>query len=818
MADRQIALQSVAISDFRSIQGSIAIPLDGPIVLLHGLNGVGKTSVLSAIELALTGEVPAMRRLDPNYGKHLVHHGSSSARIALAVSDNATGVSAVHETLVVAGGRVQGGALLKPSQRQFFSERCYLAQATLSQLLEIYQDAKPREDSPLTRFVKEVLGIDVLDNLVDGLHAAGDIRNVRNLAGAYRSGEEEVARLSGELVRSRSRHNEVSSRLTTLEREASESLREAHVDQVPNWKSEDEVRVVLESLRERSGEPELERLVGLRREVASLEARAAGLLRTDSDFAAAETAAAASSSAADQWRDSSGRMLETHIDGLRMLYPELSSVAASDPELAYRAALDRVRMELRRCSEAVETDDSVVRERAEAVDAFDVAASRLITIEEQLSEVTGDLAGLSRVLADLVPHIVGETCPVCRRDFSEVSSEPLGSWLLERVEGFNANALRVSSLADGRREAELERDRSAAVIRRADASRLSASVRAEFVALRTMLAGQEAALMEAEHTIQAGMDAIRRLGEARRDLARLRAESQTVADVDLRLGELAEALDVPLRRDEPLGDSLRRLSAVTSDRWQVLEGQRGPRLRSIEQIEEHLRLREELAHAASEVAELTERSRAAARRVTEAGTVRVRSRAVQTAASGARADIIGSVFNATLNRVWRDLFVRLAPTEPFVPAFQVPEGSGHALTARLETVHASGEHSGQPGTMLSSGNLNTAALTLFLALHFSAGTRLPWLVLDDPVQSMDDVHIAQLAALLRTITKVHDRNAIVAVHDRALFEYLVLELSPAFPGDRLITVELGRSRAGETSIHTETMGWVEDNALSARSA
>ena len=48
--------------------------------------------------------------------------------------------------------------------------------------------------------------------------------------------------------------------------------------------------------------------------------------------------------------------------------------------------------------------------------------------------------------------------------------------------------------------------------------------------------------------------------------------------------------------------------------------------------------------------------------------------------------------------------------------------------------------------MLSAGNLNTAALTLFLALHLSVEPRFPWLVLDDPVQTMDEVHIAQFAA------------------------------------------------------------------------
>jgi len=49
--------------------------------------------------------------------------------------------------------------------------------------------------------------------------------------------------------------------------------------------------------------------------------------------------------------------------------------------------------------------------------------------------------------------------------------------------------------------------------------------------------------------------------------------------------------------------------------------------------------------------------------------------------------------------------------------------------------------------MLSAGNLNTAALTLFL--HSTClYDDLPWLVIDDPVQSMDEVHIAQFAALL----------------------------------------------------------------------
>lgn len=49
---------------------------------------------------------------------------------------------------------------------------------------------------------------------------------------------------------------------------------------------------------------------------------------------------------------------------------------------------------------------------------------------------------------------------------------------------------------------------------------------------------------------------------------------------------------------------------------------------------------------------------------------------------------------------------------------------------------------------------------------------------------MDDVHIAQFAALLRTL-KQKGRQVILAVHDRQLFDYLALELSPTFNGDRV---------------------------------
>ena len=117
--------------------------------------------------------------------------------------------------------------------------------------------------------------------------------------------------------------------------------------------------------------------------------------------------------------------------------------------------------------------------------------------------------------------------------------------------------------------------------------------------------------------------------------------------------------------------------------------------------------------------------------------------------------------------------------------------------------------------MLSAGNLNTAALTLFTALHLSVPAKLPWLILDDPVQSMDDVHIAHFAALLRTLSKEHGRQIMIAVHDRQLFEYLRLELSPAFLGDSLLTLELSRGSYRDTHCLPYRLKFQDESSLLA---
>ena len=181
---------------------------------------------------------------------------------------------------------------------------------------------------------------------------------------------------------------------------------------------------------------------------------------------------------------------------------------------------------------------------------------------------------------------------------------------------------------------------------------------------------------------------------------------------------------------------------------------------------------------------------------------------------GLRDHVADLAIGDRLNRVWRDLFVRLAPNEPFAPAFRIPASSTQELQPTLITEYRdSGEAGGTPAAMLSAGNLNTAALTLFIALHLSVPKALPWLIFDDPVQSMDDLHIAHFASLLRTLSKEHGRQVVISVHDRQLFEYLRLELSPAFADDSLLTLELSRRARQDTLCMSQRLRFQEETAL-----
>jgi len=802
-------LDAIKISNFRSIRGTVTVPLDAPVVLIHGLNGAGKTSVLAAIELALTGQFAGAEPSQPGV---LVHRGFDQATIQLDTTGRTT-----SGTLAVKG--LDLSPILNEPDARFYSERCYLTQARLGRLLEIYQSAEGRTDTPLTRFIKDLLRLDRLDALVDGLHAVGDKRNLRKLVPIYPA-------IERQLGDSRRRVVELRTSLDALtgEREALANLVRANAASLGIAMPEVAGEVdpaTWQSLFADDGtiETELTALTGARREMSSAQRRLQTLASPDSVLIIAETEAAAATARqlADEWWRTAGKALEGILDDLRGLLPDLPSIASSGPSEAFATALSKSSAELDRCATTLSKDTADRLALESLGERIAQGHARLATIDSQIEGIGegGGLEALTQALSELIPHVQGDDCPVCGRDFSEVSTQPLQAALTSRIANLGESAARLQALIGARSGAASDirrtQNQHSQIEARLlpDAEKLTLERRA--AALRQNLAR----LRADEDRVGEGASALRAATATATALARENEANRAASEVDIVVSDVACATGMAAPE---AGSAHQKIVAVRS----YIDAR-------ISALEERLTLLTQTRAAASQLSAISasvhdgaaqldaesNRVDSLAQALATAEQRREIAKRVSNKAVSVRTSIARKVFNDSLNKLWRELFIRLAPGEPYVPAFRLPEGAGTDVIAELQTVHRDGEAAGSPQAMLSAGNLNTAALTLFLALHLSATPQLPWLVLDDPVQSMDEMHVAQLAALLRTVSRQHERQVILAIHERPLFDYLSLELSPGRPKDRLITIELSRERGGDTLVRPTYLTFEEDRAVPA---
>lgn len=805
-------IASLTATDFRSLRGTVTIPMDSPVVLIHGRNGAGKTSLLTAMEIGLTGNLASLSRLDPQLREHLVHKEAVARKASVSIGVHGLGVDFPAGHFDIHGHKLTGKAALDPILIRHFSERCYLAQSTLARLLEFYED-KSANGTALTRFVKELLGLDALDDLIDGLYDAGDVRRLRGHAVSFWDMREQLPSLDDELSR-------LAKELTAAEGQATQLAQSVRELFAPHWPEVASLSAqpMLDLLKEQSQEPELQRLTQLRRELNDTVSQSQGVVSAMAADrrAAIETAAGAADAALRGWLDTSGQRMTGLFDKLGGYFSDLPSPIQNRPEYARAYAHRAVSNEVARCQQIKSKDQTAQKQVSTLQTDRQGLATRLEEIDKQIAQHSREAGQFAQALSAVVPHVHTEECPVCSRDFREVSSSPLLGHLMSRIASLTQSAGLLSALSQERANtvsAVAARDREIGV---AQAHVLTAEARMEY--------GQRFATLEQALQDLASMDGEAKAGEtlfgqaanAAQALASARAVDQQSAAIRDAAGRYANVLSMdPIGSSEPLQAALQRFLAEVTARLARLTTKETARRDGMAALRELLLKQQNI-----EAIEARQMERRTARRglhaAKEAGERTMeQARELLKLAQIERSRVVGQVFNDSLNAAWRDLFVRLAPDEPFVPAFALPQATRVGIEARLETHYRDGSKGGNPRAMLSAGNLNTAALTLFLALHLSVKPQLPWLIIDDPVQSMDEVHISQFAALLRTLSKQHGRQVIIAVHEKPLFDYLCLELSPAFEGDRLITVELGRAANGESVANTVVRDWKQDLAIAA---
>lgn len=790
MAD--VPIRGITIADFRRLNGTRTLPLDAPIVLIHGPNGAGKTSVLSALELGLTSQIRSMQRQDSRYTAHLPSLGQDFATVRVEVSDSFKNNDAPAAPLTAGGSRIEGISALTPEAANFYGERCYLDQASLGRLLELYQHREGKEESALARFVNELLGLEQLDALRTGLKDANNLQSLKKLADRLEYAASEAQRAADELAETTNRLTEANAdvyRTRAAAQGAAQSLGLSPSEGVPGQDNDgDLLHAIRHALDDQNLDAEHTRLLEVQRHLIALGGRI--------DAVAARPSTQGISDARDQLSDAEKSLkLWSAKDGADIQAWQREVQAAGvvfDTNVAagFDQALSQVRRQL--------DSQAALRTHQEAAQAgIDADRSRLEVLQNRLLDAQEHATALVEGLASIRVAIVNESCPVCDRDYSEVRSGHLGAHVDAKIAQLSKQG---QHLLDLRRE----RDGLAAAIARAEAERaktmagiLPLSQVQDLEQRKTNVARLQGAWQELRPAAEVGRSLRAAEAEARLTIEDLEAASGEEQFTGTELARCADALGRPVPSDNhTLRAIWEELSAVAGTRLDELGMSAEARRYATGAAAELDQALKRQADAVARVATAAQRTSQWEARVKEGRRRQAVARVVFNAATEARSAIVQRVFTQSLNQVWRSVFTRLAPNEGFIPAFGIPTSSKTGLELTLHTIHRGGGEGGSPQMMLSAGNLNTAALSLFLALHLAVEPIVPCLVLDDPVQAMDEVHVAQFAGLIRVLARQHGRQVIIA----------------AYKGDELLTIELGERSLDEDRGVTRHV-WAPDPAI-----
>ncbi|MFM9962406.1 MAG: AAA family ATPase [Planctomycetaceae bacterium] len=795
MIDRLLSLE---LQNFRGYRDVVSVPLDADIVLIHGSNGSGKSSLLQALELAVTGDVSDLSRFEDSYPRCLQNLAAKSPpRVTLRYrSDSQTEV-----THTISKPGVITGQSLTKKEIAFFRDRCYLSQARLSRLLELYQAVdKDHPEAQLVTFIRELLGLDYLEHLTAGLEEIGLITRVRKNLPALQQLEDAQARSEQDIRRLR---ENIQTRAATLAEEIAECRTLALEDcgdplpQAP-WTVAG-IQQRLDTLRSSSSS---QTAIAQREQLQQDQARLAMIAEfvngcsapggvSLTELKSREAAARLNLQALETRLVAEGQAVRQVLQELDVVTNELTTSSGLEVWLEQLDAL--VARELARQQESLAEADARSRELELLSEQLDSTAAELQALAPSASSHDDDSTlALIAALKTVLNHVHDDQCPVCGRDYSELNLGELRSRLDAEIR--HREALAGADSVALQQRAELER-RVADVTRQLDHLRsVAAPYLAKGDAARINLARLQPLveqLLRTRPDRELWQQTLTEISLIDAQLRNLEVAQEQQSKYRLQLEELADRWKLPEIPTELIALA-QKLSELLQAKLTASQQQATLNQRLQTALDRVVRLAFEQEHESQALNRATAsqalRNQARQRVDERIQTARELRKDVLTV----KGEILNQVFNGTLNRLWRELFDRLVKVEPFRPWLSEPESVRGRLYARIQGVAGNAPPFADLAAVLSCGNLNTAALSLFLALHLIEQPKHRVLVFDDPVQNMDDVKAIQFAGLLRAIVLQANRQLVIAVHERQLFEYLCLELGPTRPEESLISIDLSR--------------------------
>ena len=169
--------------------------------------------------------------------------------------------------------------------------------------------------------------------------------------------------------------------------------------------------------------------------------------------------------------------------------------------------------------------------------------------------------------------------------------------------------------------------------------------------------------------------------------------------------------------------------------------------------------------------------------------------ALAESATAAAAELFRERFSG-LEPLMNDIYSRLDPHPAFTRLDFRIETYRSRGTATANVIDVVEKVSANPMLVFSSAQANAVVLAAFLALGWAAGDRgLPFVLLDDPLQALDDVNVLGFADLVRHLRR--QRQIAVATHEERFASLLERKLTGRADGEELILHRfVGWSRLG----------------------
>ncbi len=487
-------------------------------------------------------------------------------------------------------------------------------------------------------------------------------------------------------------------------------------------------------------------------------------------------------------------VVEQHSNVLRLetqpsTPEEFSSLAASARSIA--AQVERVDAGLRALPDTIPVSPQADLEQA-AVDgaqlraALEQARELQRQAEEALRAATVVQDALGRLAAAALPllpeHDETGICPVCQSTINPRQvAEDLSARAATGAAQAAAESVVRSAVEDVRRvEVAIEtasRNESQLRAQSAERRELLTSLRRELDALESLQ----------RQSASSGFQVILDVGstlEAARTEERRGADMEEPEPANALFAAWTASHEEVLGQLRPLSQALGNLAAAAETVAAARTAVRTAAARAAALPGQQARYEEQLAR-------LTQVQRAYddARRAETAATALAQS------VTSAATELFRERF-AALEPLMNDIYARLDPHPSFTRLDFSVETYRSRGTATANVMDVDEHISANPMIVFSSAQANCVVLSAFLALGWASAERgVPFVLLDDPLQALDDVNVLGFADLARRLRR--QRQLVLATHEDRFADLLERKLTGRAEGEDLIVHRfLGWSRSG----------------------